>query len=166
MRVIDSMRSTNFAFSFLILTVSLCLVVACGPPSSPDGQDGPTSESAGQPELTDDVIRERINDAFVRDIPEENGAGDPISWRFHESEPKEIQVVDKQVSGNQATVVLDIKTSSSPGTRNPRQLAGQIRTEWKLETGWVLRKWEIARTENISMKYKNVPKPTGQNSNN
>jgi hypothetical protein len=73
--------------------------------------------------------------------------------------------VEKQVNGNGATIVLDITTTSSPGTRNPRQLAGQIRTEWKLRTGWVLRQWEIVKTENISMKYKNLPKPPAQNSN-
>jgi hypothetical protein len=154
------MRFTTSMILLTILTISVGLSVACGPPSSPGGKDGTASDPAAMPELTDDVIRERINDGFVRNIPEENGAADPISWRFYESEPKEIQIIDKQVDGTRATVVLDIKTSSSPGTRNPRQLAGQIRTEWKLETGWVLRKWEIVRTENISMKYKNLPKTT------
>jgi hypothetical protein len=48
--------------------------------------------------------------------------------------------------------------------RNPRSLAGQIRTEWELKTGWALRKWEIVETENISMKYKNLL-PPAQNSN-
>ena len=159
MRVIDWMRSTTFALSFLILTGLLGFLVACGPPSSTGGEDGSASGLTGIPELTEDVIRERINDARVRDVPEETGAGDPISWNFDENEPKQIQVVDKQVNGGQATVVLDIQTSSSPGTRNPRHLAGQIRTEWRLETGWVLRRWEIIRTENISMKYQNLPKP-------
>ena len=158
MRVTDTLRSSFLALLFLALTISFGLLVGCGPPSSPSGQDGSATGSTEQPELTDDVIRERINDAFVRDIPEENSAGDPIAWRFHESEPREIQVIDKQMNGSRATVVLDIKTSSAPGTRNPRHLAGQIRTEWKLATGWVLRRWEIVRTENISMKYKNLPK--------
>jgi hypothetical protein len=48
---------------------------------------------------------------------------------------------------------------------NPRQLAGQIRTMWELKTGWALRKWEIVETENISLKYKNIPKPPANNSN-
>ena len=164
-RVLIKIRPAGSLFLVLALAGSLALSVACGPPSSSGGQDGSASGSGALPELTDDVIREGINDGFVRDIPEENGAADPISWRFYESEPKAIQVIDKQVNGNRATVVLDIKTSSSPGTRNPRKLAGQIRTEWKLETGWVLRKWEITRTENISMKYQNLPKPAPQNSN-
>lgn len=163
MRVTDVMRIT---ISLLLISItSLCLLTACGPPSSPSEQEGSASGSVPLPELTDDVIRNGLNEAFVRDIPEESGAADPISWRFYASEPKEIQVIDKQVDGIRATVVLDIKTSSSPGTRNPRKLAGQIRTEWKLETGWVLRKWEMERTENISMKYQNLPRTVEQNSN-
>lgn len=117
------------------------------------------------PELTDEIIRERINEAGVWDVPEENAVGDPISWRFDEDEPKEIAVVEKQVDGARATIVLDIKTRSAPNRRNPRSLAGQLRTEWELKTGWALRRWEIVRTENISMKYKNLPKPPAQNSN-
>jgi hypothetical protein len=117
------------------------------------------------PELTEDVVRERINQARVRQIPEENGTAEPISWSFYEEEPKEITVVEKKIEGERATIVLDIKTRSTPNARNPRTLAGQIRTEWELQTGWVLRKWEIVKTENISMKYKNLPKPPAQNSN-
>jgi hypothetical protein len=71
-------------------------------------------------------------------------------------------VVEKHVEGRHATIVLDIKTSSAPRARNQRYLAGQIRTEWELQTGWVLRRWEIVETENISMKYKDLPKPPEQ----
>jgi hypothetical protein len=117
------------------------------------------------PELTEEVIRERINDAGVWEVPEENGTAEPINWSFDENEPKEIAVVEKQIEGERATIVLDIKTRSASHVRNPRSLAGQIRTEWELKTGWVLRRWGIVRTENISMKYINLPKPPAQNSN-
>ena len=132
---------------------------ACAPPQSSDGKP---NAGDGPPELTEETIRTRINGARVRDIPEENGAGDPISWGFFEEEPKEVTVVDKQVDGARATVILDIRTTSTPRARDPRYLAGQIRTEWELETGFVLRRWEIVRTENISMKYRNLPKPSPQ----
>ncbi len=69
------------------------------------------------------------------------------------------------MEGERATIIIDIKTNSSPGARSPRYLAGQIRTKWELQTGWALRTWEIVETENISMKYKNLPKPPAQNSN-
>jgi hypothetical protein len=158
----DVIRKTCL-FSFFL--GAALLASACGPGSPQNGQSPPSSEANGLPELTEEIIRERINDAYVREVPEENGAGDPIFWNFDRDEPKEITIVEKQMDGPRATIILNRKTGSSPRTRNPRQLAGQIRTEWELRTGWALRKWEIARTENISMKYKNLPKTPEQNSN-
>jgi len=116
------------------------------------------------------VIRERINDAWVDDVPSAtgptaSGSPEPITWGFDENEPKEIVVVDKQINGTKATIVLDIKTTSAPRARNKRYLAGQIRTEWELQTGWVLRRWEIVGTENISFKYADLPKPSPETTN-
>ena len=152
--------------AFLLSTfLGLALLLACSSGCAPAKQNSSDSASNDLPELTEETIRERINDAGVWEVPEENGAAEPISWRFNEDEPKEISVVEKQVEGERATLLLDIKTRSAPNMRNPRSLAGQIRTEWELKTGWALRRWEIVRTENISMKYKNLPKPPAQNSN-
>ena len=147
---------------FLILTA--VLLAACGGP--PTSSEGSSAGSTEIPEITDELIHERINDAWVRDVlPEDPQAKEPIFWNFDHDEPKEITVVEKQQNGTRATIVLDIKTSSSPRARVNRQLAGQIRTEWQLQTGWVLRRWEIVETENISMKYKDIPKPLPQDSN-
>ncbi|MET0751956.1 MAG: hypothetical protein ABWZ66_01220 [Pyrinomonadaceae bacterium] len=160
-------RATVLLSIFLGLVFLLACSFGCAPSSSQgDGnQSGTNSASTDLPELTEDVIREQFNNAFVREVPEENGAAEPINWRFDADEPKEITVVEKQINGARATILLDIKTRSASYVRNPRSLAGQIRTEWELKTGWVLRKWEIVETENISMKYKNIPKPPAQNSN-
>ena len=171
MRSIRHVRAVPPPTFLLLSSLSLALFLACSfgcaESSSPgDGKSGgPANASSDLPELTEDIIRERINQTRVRQVPEENGTAEPISWGFYEEEPKEITVVEKQVEGATATVVLDIKTQSTPRAREQRYLAGQIRTEWELQTGWVLRKWEIVRTENISMKYRNLPKPTDQTSN-
>jgi hypothetical protein len=146
-----------------ILASLLALSFACGGAPSSQGDAGSSSEDV--PELTDDMIRERLNFAYVRTIPREDGQGEPMNWRFIPNEPKEITIVDKKIEGDHATIVLDIKTSSGPRASGPRSLSGQIRTEWQLKTGWVLRQWEIVETENISMKYKNLPKPSPDNSN-
>lgn len=156
-------RRASLLSTFLGLALLLAGSFGCAPSSSQG--DGKQNPSADLPELTEEIIRERINDAYVREVPEENGTADPINWRFDEYEPKEITVVEKQMDGERATVLLDIKTRSASDMHNPRYLAGQIRTIWKLKTGWALRKWEIVDTENISMKYKNLPKPPAQNSN-
>jgi hypothetical protein len=170
LRRVRNVPRAAFLLSSLFLGLILLLTGSSGcAPSSSQGdgkQNGSASSTSNEvPELTEEVIRERINETRVREVPEENGAADPIVWNFYEEEPKEITVVEKQIEGGRATIVLDIKTGSAPNVRNPRQLAGQIRTHWELKTGWVLRRWEIVRTENISMKYRNLPKPPAQNSN-
>ena len=142
----------SLLFGAAVLAISL-MASGCGGPSP---QSGP---SQGLPELTKEVIDQRINETRVFDVMPESGTGEPIPWSFDEDEPKEITVVEQQVNGTHATIVLDIKTESSPHSRSRRQLAGQIRTEWELVTRLVLRRWEIVHTENISMKYRDLLKP-------
>lgn len=169
MRSIRKVRNVPRRIFLLSTFFGLALLLACSSgcaPSSP-GDDTQNSSAPGAndlPEITDETLRKEINDVYLREVPEENGAGEPISWRIDENEPKEFTIVDKQIDGTRATIVLDIKTRSAPGARSPRQLAGRIRTKWELQTGWALRTWEIVETENISLKYKNLPKPPAQNS--
>ena len=154
--------------SFLGLAMLLACLFGCAPSSSSQGDGKQNSSASGSnelPEITDETLGKEINDVYIREVPEENGAGEPISWRIDEDEPKEFTVVEKQMEGDRATIIIDIKTESAPGARAPRYLAGQIRTKWELQTGWALRTWEIVETENISMKYKNLPKPPAENSN-
>ena len=159
-RILASRRVTVLLLLFLLFSFG------CAPSSSPTASgDGSSASATGIPEITDELIHERINDAWITEVPEEAGTGQPISWNFDHDEPKEITVVDKQMNGTRATIVLDIKTGSAPRARANRLLTGQIRTEWELKTGWVLRRWEIVDAENISMKYKDLPKPPDQNSN-
>jgi len=158
---------TLFRKSLVVTALLIIFSFGCGP-SNPQGDSGRNesgSASDAVPELSDDTIRERINNAFVRKVPEESGTGDAINWTFSYEEPKEITVVQRTIEGNRATILLDVKTGTGPKARQPRYLAGQIRTKWELRTGWVLRQWEIVDVENISMKYKNLPKPPSENSN-
>ncbi len=151
------MRVNRARIAVSFVAAVLCLfVVACAPPKS-------EQQSAGDVlELTDEMILERINYGYVEEVPEENGATPPIPWRFFPNEPKEITIVEKTVTGNTATVILDIKTQSGPRTKEKRHLQGQIRTIWELKTGFALRKWQIVQIENISLKYKNLPKSAEQ----
>jgi hypothetical protein len=172
MQATDAKGIKYFVSKRSMLLVSALLIgfsIGCAPPSPSQKEGGETatgSASSGVPELDDATINERINHTYVRDVPEETGVAQPISWGFDEHEPKEIVVVEKQVDGTRAEIVLDIKTRSAPRARNQRQLAGRIRTEWRLTTGWVLRRWEIVDTENISMKYKDIlASPSPQNTN-
>ena len=156
-------RIPVFPLSTLLALVLIAVTSGCAPHQKA-GQGSTSSGSPDLPELTKEIIDERINDARVYDNPPEDGKGQSITWGFDEDEPKEIVVVDKQVNGTHATIVLDIKTSTNPRRRGPqRHLSGQIRTEWELRTGWVLRRWEIIDTENISMKYRDDPPPASPN---
>jgi hypothetical protein len=158
------MRSVwDYALGTLLFCAVVVASYGCGGP--PPRTDSGSGDSTAIPEITDELIYERINDTWVREVPEESGIAEPISWNFDHDEPKEITVVDKQVTGTKAVIVLDIKTGSAPRARANRSLSGQIRTEWELRTGWVLRRWEIVESENISMKYKDLPKTTDANSN-
>ncbi|MBA3351638.1 MAG: hypothetical protein H0U23_04290, partial [Blastocatellia bacterium] len=105
-------RSIFSPSSFLGIALLLALSFGCGPPSSQGDseQGGSASTSSDLPEVTDEMIHQRINDTRVRDVPEENGATEAISWGFDEDEPKEIVVVERQIEGVRATIVLDIKT--------------------------------------------------------
>lgn len=163
-RVCDKPRRLFLPASFLGLILLLAGSFGCAPPIAGDGSQSPSGEN-DIPEITQDIISERINGARVRKVPEENGAAEPISWTFDEDEPKEIRVIEKQTDGERVILLLDITTRSAPDAHDQRYLAGQIRTEWELETSLVIRRWEIVRTENISMKYKNLAKPSPQNSN-
>lgn len=165
-RFCDANRRTYFPALFLALALLLTAAFGCAPSSNGDGQpsDSASSASNDTPEITDEKLRQEINNAYLREVPEENGASEPISWRFDEDEPKEFTVVEKHLDGDRATIILDIKTQSAPGARSPKYLAGQIRTKWELETGWALRTWKIVESDNISMKYKNLPKPPATDS--
>ena len=154
MRVNDVLRRSGL----LVIALLLACTIGCGPPASQNGAQGGDPASAETPELTDEIIHRRINETRVFDVTPESGTGEPISWGFDEDEPKEITIVEKKIDGNSATVVLDMKTQSSPRARIHRELQGRIRTDWRLETGFVLRRWEIVNTENISMKYRDLPK--------
>ena len=140
----------------------LLAAIACGPPPSQSGggQGSSASGTENLPELTQKMIEDRINGTRVRDVKPESGTGEPVSWGFDYDEPKEITVLDRQMNGPQATVVLDIKTQSSPRSSTLRILKGQLRQKWVLRSGWALREWEIADVENISMTYRDEPKPS------
>lgn len=146
------------------LLLLLVLSGACTT-SAPNG-GSPRATADKRPELTDEKIHKTINDARVRDVPEETNSAQPISWSFDPDEPKQISILDKQIEGDRATIVLDIKTRSAPGARNQRHLSGKIRLHYELESGWVLRQWTIEKVENISMTYRNEPQQSRDESEN
>jgi hypothetical protein len=98
-------------------------------------------------------IREDINGQRVS-VSAEGAASE--SWRFFLNEPKEIEILEKQLAGDKATLVIDLRTRTSPRAEQQgitKKLAGRLRLHYELKSYFVVRKWEIVRIENISFAY-------------
>lgn len=133
-------------FSLPLLLLLSALAGAC--------EGGPPPEDR-RPEITVEKIREDLNGQRVS-VPAEGDASEPSSWRFYLNEPKEIEILEKQLAGDQATLVIDMRTRTSPRAEQQgitKKLAGRLRLHYELKSGFALRKWEIVRIENISFTY-------------
>jgi len=143
---VEDLLVNRRAFSLLLLLLLSALAGAC--------EGGPPPEDQ-RPEITLETIREDINGKRVG-VPAEGGASEPSSWRFFLNEPKEIEILEKQLAGDQATFVIDLRTRTSPRSEQQgytKKLAGRLRLHYELQSYFVMRKWEIVRIENISFAY-------------
>lgn len=133
-------------FSLLLLLLLSALAGACERRPPPEDR---------LPEITLENIPEHLNGQRVS-VPAEVGSSEPTSWRFFLNEPKEIEILEKQLAGDKATLVIDLRTRTSPRAEQQgitKRLAGRLRLHYELKSYFVVRKWEIVRIENISFKY-------------
>ena len=133
-------------FSLLFLLLLSALAGAC--------KSGPPPEDL-KPEITVETILEDLNGQRV-DVPPEDGASETASWRFFANEPKEIEILEKQLAGDKAILVINLRTRTSPRAEQQgikKRLAGKLRLHYELQSYLVVRKWEIAGMENISFAY-------------
>jgi hypothetical protein len=145
-------------FWCMLLFISLG-AAACAGSSENNGNAQGGAASDGRPEITEEKIRYNIDGRRVEGVPEETNASPPINWTFLPDEPKEFTVLEKQMKDDdKAIVIIDMKTRSAEGSRNPRQLNGKLRLHCELQSELVWRKWRIVEVENLSMKYRNEPK--------
>jgi predicted dehydrogenase len=140
------------AFSLFFLLFAAALPSACA--------SGPPPEDR-RPEITVEKIAEHLNGQRVR-VPAEEGASEPSVWRFFPNEPKEIQIVEKEMAGDRATIVVDVRTGTSPRSEQQgihKRLSGRLRLYYELHTYLAVRKWEIERIENLTFAYEKEPEP-------
>lgn len=147
-------NSTRIALRAALLFAALAAASACNA-----GSEGSKPPPDALPALSDEKIRETLYHAWVPDVPEEAGAAKPITWHFLRDEPTELAIVERQMDGERATVVVDVTTRSSPRARSPKALSGRIRLHYELQTELFLRRWTVVDVDNISMKYREEPKP-------
>ncbi len=148
-------RRQSAALSLLLLA-ALC-ALACG--------GGQSASHDDLPPLNPDNIRRDINGRFVR-VPSADGKSEPIPWVFDPFEQKDIQIIDQKIEGETATFLINMKTHTMPRSRNPRSLSGQLRLHYRLQSGLVLRQWEIEEVENVSFTYTDEPRPSPTNETN
>lgn len=134
------------ATPLLLLLFLSALACAC--------EGGPPPEDK-RPEITLEKIREDLNGELV-EVPPEGNASEPSVWRFFPNEPKDVEIIEKQLAGDQATFVIDLRTRTSPRAEQQgitKRLAGRLRLHYELRTHVVMRRWEIVRIENLSFAY-------------
>lgn len=140
----------------LALAVALACIAACG------GGGKQTSAADNLPPLSPDNIRKDITGKWV-EVPSADGKSEPINWIFDWSEKRQIDILDQKIEGDHATFLINMTTHTNPRSRNPRSLTGQLRVHYQLQSGLILREWEIVEVENVSFKYtKETPPPTDE----
>jgi hypothetical protein len=100
--------------------------------------------------ILEDINGQRVN------LPAEDGASQTSSWRFFLNEPKEIEILEKQLAGDKAILVIHVRTRTSPRAEQQgikKTLAGKLRLHYELQSYLVVRKWQIVGMENISFAY-------------
>ena len=136
-------------FSLLLLLLLPALAGACKVDPPPEDR---------RPDITVETILEDLNGQRI-DVPAEDSTSEPSSWRFFLNEPKEIKILEKQLAGDKAILVIDLRTSTSPRAEEQgikKKLAGKLRLHYELKSYFVVRKWEIVGMENISFVYQKV----------
>ena len=132
--------------SLLLLLLLSALAGAC--------KTGPPPEDR-RPDITVETILEDLNRQQVH-VPAEDGTAQPSMWRFFPNEPKEVVILEKQLAGDKAILVIDLRTGTSRRAEQQgikKKLAGKLRLHYELRSYYVVRKWEIVGMENISFAY-------------
>jgi hypothetical protein len=144
----ENLLMSRPSITLLLLLILSALAGGCGGDLPPEDR---------LPEITLENIREDLNGQRV-EMRAEGDASEPSTWRIFPNEPKEIEIIEKQLAGTKATFVIELRTRTSPRAEQQgitKKLAGRLRLHYELQSGFVLRTWEIVRIENISFAYQN-----------
>ena len=91
----------------------------------------------------------KINEAQIgTDLVGKNTGEGLLGWKFEKDEPREIAVLQRDYSGEKATIVIDIKTESAPGRFSRQKWAGKLRLHYE----WVAGVWTLVQVENLDFK--------------
>ena len=83
-----------------------------------------------------------------KDIVGKNTGEGLMSWTFAKNEPREISIVESKYEGDKATIVIDMKTQSAPGSWMKSNMSGKLRLHYE----WIADEWNLIRVENLTFK--------------
>ena len=82
------------------------------------------------------------------DIVGKNTGEGLMGWTFEKNEPREISILESKYEGDKATIIIDMKTQSAPGSFMREQRAGKLRLHYE----WIAKEWNLVRVENLTFK--------------
>ena len=83
-------------------------------------------------------------------ITELAGDGTPTDWTFEAEEFKQVEIVDTQINGNTATIVIFMTTRNNAGPEDDAvQVSGKLQLRYEREGG----RWNLKTIENLTFRY-------------
>jgi hypothetical protein len=138
----------------LLLSAALLLgaLAACGesPTATADNANmRAADQGAGQKEIPVEKI---VRDVVGRVVPitEVRGDGAPTDWTFEADEFKQVEIVEAQVTGNSAAIVILMTTRNNPGPNEDAvQVSGKLQLRYERAGG----RWNLKAIENLNFRY-------------
>ena len=142
-------RLLRFLSSTALLLGALA---ACGesPTATADSANvRAADQGAGQKEIPVEKI---VRDVVGRVVPitEVRGDGAPTDWTFEADEFKQVEIVEAQVTGNSASIVILMTTRNNPG---PNEDAVQVSGKLQLRYERTGSRWDLKAIENLNFRY-------------
>lgn len=91
----------------------------------------------------------KINvETIQRDIVGKNTGEGIGTWTFDENELRQISILESKYEGDKATIIVDMKTQSAPGSLMRSQMAGKLCLHYE----WNEEEWNLTQVENLAFK--------------
>jgi len=91
----------------------------------------------------------KINlETIQRDIVGKTTGAGIETWTFDENELREISILESKYEGDKATIIIDMKTQSAPGSLMKSKMAGKLCLHYE----WIAEEWKLNQVENLAFK--------------
>lgn len=143
----------------LSITAILLFLTGCGPASEPPSTAAaPTGSSdamhrvqiSDKPQITVEKITLDIVGRVVK-TTDATGTGPPTDWTFDADEFRQVEILDKQMTESEYTLVIFMTTRDNPkpGESDVVQVAGKL----QLRYAWKESQWVLTEVRNLTFRY-------------